>query len=106
MTLKLARFAYLTVLFAALLLAMPVQSRAETQTANADTAKDAPALDVSSDPATEMDGLETGSIHLSPAEERKQRFNDCMSIWEPATHMTKREWRRTCNNQLTEEPNL
>ncbi len=96
MTLKSARFVSLTALIAALLLAVPVQLRAETPAATADTT------------ATDsgMDDLTTGTISVTPAEKRKRRFDDCMSIWEPATHMTKREWRRTCKNQLTEEPNL
>ena len=27
---------------------------------------------------------------------------DCMAIWEPRTHMTKNEWRRTCKTTLKE----
>jgi hypothetical protein len=27
---------------------------------------------------------------------------DCMAIWEPATHMTKQQWRRTCKMSLKE----
>lgn len=30
----------------------------------------------------------------------------CMQVWEPATHMTKDEWRRTCERTLTEGPDL
>jgi hypothetical protein len=28
------------------------------------------------------------------------RMEDCMAVWEPATHMTKAEWRRTCKDTL------
>lgn len=27
-------------------------------------------------------------------------MTECMAIWEPATHMTKEEWRRTCRRTL------
>jgi hypothetical protein len=27
-------------------------------------------------------------------------MDECMAIWEPATHMTKAEWRRTCRRTL------
>jgi len=40
----------------------------------------------------------TGSINLDPTPE--QRMADCMAIWEPRTHMTKNEWRRTCKTTL------
>jgi hypothetical protein len=42
----------------------------------------------------------TGSINLDPTPE--QRMADCMAIWEPRTHMTKNEWRRTCKTTLKE----
>ena len=42
--------------------------------------------------------LSTGSIEEGAPQARQKRFEDCMSIWEPATHMTKQQWRRTCNN--------
>jgi hypothetical protein len=81
----------------ALLLAAPAAARSTAQAGETST----PA----SDYASEADELTTGSI-LTPAQQRKKRFDDCMAIWEPATHMTKREWRRTCNSQLDEEPSL
>jgi hypothetical protein len=91
-----ARFAPLTVLVAALALAAP--AHAETQTPGAGT--------TTANEATDLDSLTTGSISQSPAEKRERRFEDCMNIWEPATHMTKRQWRRTCKSQLDEVPNL
>ena len=42
----------------------------------------------------------TGSIYRDPTPE--QRMADCMAIWEPRTHMTKKEWRRTCITTLKE----
>ena len=42
----------------------------------------------------------TGSINLDPSFE--QRMADCMAIWEPRTHMTKKEWRRTCKTTLNQ----
>jgi hypothetical protein len=84
-------------LSAALLLAAPVAARSTAQAGEAS----APA----SDYATEAENLTTGSIK-TPAQQRHKRFEDCMAIWEPATHMSKREWRRTCKSQLREFPNL
>jgi hypothetical protein len=86
----------LVLLLATLLLAGSVEARSagtEAQTtspAAADTA--------------EPDALSTGSI--APPYDKKKRFEDCMAIWEPATHMTKKEWRRTCNSQLDGDPSL
>lgn len=57
------------------------------------------------DPVPATDGVTTGSIR-GPTESREKRLEDCMAIWEPATHMTKKQWQRTCVNQLDEEPNL
>jgi len=60
------------------------------------------------DPATPTDtsappdrpAVTTGSINLDPSFE--QRMADCMAIWEPRTHMTKKEWRRTCKTTLNQ----
>ena len=87
-----ARFACLAVLIAALFVAAPAHARSDAQGAGTDTATSEP--------------LTTGTIGVTPAEKRKKRFEDCMAIWEPATHMTKRQWRRTCNSQLDEFPDL
>jgi hypothetical protein len=48
--------------------------------------------------------MTTGSV-TPPPESRKKRMQDCMAIWDRGTHMTKREWRRTCNTQIDEDPN-
>ena len=59
------------------------------------------------DPAAQTDAdippdtaVTTGSINLDPTP--AQRMADCMAIWEPRTHMTKSEWRRTCKTTLKE----
>jgi len=84
-------------LSAALLLAAPVAARSAAQAGEVSAPE--------SDYATEAENLTTGSIK-TPAQQRQKRFEDCMAIWEPATHMSKREWRRTCKSQLREFPNL
>jgi hypothetical protein len=33
---------------------------------------------------------------LSSTEIRKRDFKQCLENWDAATHMTKREWERTC----------
>ena len=89
----------MTVLIAALLLAAPVHARSDARQRRRERRQRA-------SPRLTTDSLTTGTIGRSPAEKRERRFEDCMNIWEPATHMTKRQWRRTCKSQLIEEPNL
>jgi hypothetical protein len=50
--------------------------------------------------ATTTNNTTTGSINLDPSPE--QRMKDCMAIWDPGTHMTKQQWRRTCKTTLGE----
>jgi hypothetical protein len=52
--------------------------------------------------APKSDELTTGSVDAA-RDKKKKRFEDCMEIWEPATHMTKRQWRRTCTNMYDDE---
>lgn len=59
---------------------------AETTT-TADPTKPAPA------PA-----ITTGSINVEPPFEK--RMLECMAIWDKGTHMTKAQWRRTCQTTL------
>lgn len=49
----------------------------------------------------QADRITTGSIDkkVLTAEETK-RVGDCMAIWDAGTHMTKRQWRRTCRSLL------
>jgi hypothetical protein len=76
---------------AATLVAGPVNARSPESQADAQTPK--------------ADDLSTGTIDATPRT-KEQRLKDCMAIWEPATHMSKRAWRRTCKSQLDEFPNL
>jgi hypothetical protein len=80
-------------LIAALALAGPVHARSGATT-----------TDAGSNAAA--DSLTTGSIGTSQTEKRQRQFDDCMAIWEPATHMTKKQWQRTCRSSLEELPNL
>jgi hypothetical protein len=51
-----------------------------------------------------------GSLALSPGSPSEtapstpggggKSLSDCMGFWEPATHMTKREWRAACQRTL------
>jgi hypothetical protein len=52
------------------------------------------------DKAAASDSITTGSVYVEPTAD--QRMADCMAIWEPATHMTKQQWRRTCKMSLKE----
>ena len=54
------------------------------------------------EPAPGSDKLTTGSIDAR-ADDNK-RFEDCLAIWDPGTHMTKRQWRRTCKSSLENLP--
>ena len=44
--------------------------------------------------------MTTGSVN--PERSMDQRMKDCMEVWEPRTHMTKQQWRRTCKMSLKE----
>ena len=35
-----------------------------------------------------------------PSEARQDTLGDCMSFWDPGTHMSKSEWRQTCQRTL------
>ena len=38
---------------------------------------------------------------------KKQRdFKDCMETWDKGTHMTKKEWRRTCERTIKDYPEI
>jgi hypothetical protein len=59
-----------------------------------------PASQTNSDVPPLPPAVTTGSIY--PDATPEQRMADCMAIWEPRTHMTKKEWRRTCKTTLKE----
>jgi hypothetical protein len=56
--------------------------------------------------APKAEDLTTGSIDASTREKKQKQFDDCMAIWDKGTHMTKKQWRRTCSNTLEELPDL
>ena len=37
---------------------------------------------------------------------RERDFKDCLDTWDKGTHMTKQEWRRTCERTVREYPAL
>ena len=61
-------------------------------------AEPSPAPDATQQPAA--DPMTTGSVN--PERSMDQRMKDCMEVWEPRTHMTKQQWRRTCKMSLKE----
>lgn len=40
------------------------------------------------------------TLHTRPIESGVGTLADCMSLWEPATHMSKIEWRATCRSSI------
>lgn len=51
----------------------------------------------------QADRITTGSIEKrATTDDEKKRVEDCMAIWDAGTHMTKTQWRRTCNSLLGE----
>ena len=90
------RLPFIAALFAVAIAAAPLPGYATSATQPAQEAQAAPverAADATSDPVT------TGSVIPEPPT-RQKRIDDCMAIWEPATHMTKSQWMRTCKSQL------
>jgi hypothetical protein len=42
-----------------------------------------------------------GSSKLGPPDDaREETLADCLSFWDPGTHMSKEEWRRTCERTM------
>jgi uncharacterized lipoprotein YajG len=79
----------LTILFAFVAIA----PAAATQTTPAASAPPA---------ATVSDDVTTGSIQLTEKQQKTKQFEECMALWDRDTHMTTRQWRRTCRRQLDE----
>jgi hypothetical protein len=65
-----------------------------------ETAKSSTVVDPSPPPASKAEYVSTDvSAMLSSAEIRKtseRDFKQCLEDWDAATHMTKKEWERTC----------
>jgi predicted DNA-binding protein (MmcQ/YjbR family) len=87
----------ISMLVGAVAMTAPVLA-ADTPTDAQATSKPASPSGIASDDST----LTTGTVVRSNT--REQKLKDCMAIWEPATHMSKEQWKRTCNRQLDDEP--
>lgn len=72
-------------------------AQSDTGTAPATTAGSAVAT-IGADNAGSASGVTTGSIIQEPS--FAQRMSECMEIWDRGTHMTKKQWRRSCQATL------
>jgi hypothetical protein len=61
------------------------------------------AKDRGSTPSTETN---TTGEAASGGMSNQRSFLDCLETWDKATHMTKQEWRRTCERTIREYPEL
>lgn len=86
--------AQLIALFLALLLAGPAAAN------SADVEAAAPAR------TPDASGISTGSIDSDNRRSKERRFEDCMNAWDKGTHMSKRQWSRTCRTSMQEFPQL
>lgn len=55
--------------------------------------------------------LREGSADLVPAASqgkaaRQARMRRCLQSWDPATQMSKREWRQTCQRVIIQQPGM
>jgi hypothetical protein len=50
--------------------------------------------------------LTASEAAASAGKTTQQRFKDCMETWDKGTHMTKKEWRRTCERTIRDYPEL
>jgi hypothetical protein len=64
----------------------------------------APASSAAGTSEADKPGMTTGSVNVE--DKAKKQLADCMAIWEPRTHMTKEQWRRTCKRSLGELPHI
>ncbi|MGE3064175.1 MAG: hypothetical protein AB7G08_32790 [Hyphomicrobiaceae bacterium] len=71
----------------------------QTGTYPAGTSPSSTALTVSTAP--EQSGGTTGVDLGSQGGAAGSTLKDCMAVWEPATHMSKAEWRDTCKRTLS-----
>jgi hypothetical protein len=77
----------------------------EQATGAAGTPLDQPATDPATDPTALSSG---GSARLGDNRQGAAgaTLDECMKVWDATTHMTKEEWRRTCERTLAEYPDL
>ena len=57
--------------------------------------------DRGSPPSTETNSTEAAA---SGGRTRERDFKDCLESWDKGTHMTKKEWRRTCERTIRDYP--
>jgi hypothetical protein len=57
-----------------------------------------------SPPSTATNSKETPTSGDITKQEKD--FKDCLDTWDKGTHMTKKEWRRTCERTITDYPEL
>jgi hypothetical protein len=62
-----------------------------------------PAAHAASDAPATRDMVPAASQDKAAREARMRR---CLQSWDPATQMSKREWRRTCQRVIVEQPGL
>jgi hypothetical protein len=84
----------------------PVQSAAPGGS-NSPASPPAPPLDATPDalansgpypgPQSNANSLD---VATPPAETREETLAECLSYWDPGTHMSKAEWRETCKRTL------
>jgi hypothetical protein len=41
---------------------------------------------------------------IAGSDSKAKQLADCMAVWEPRTHMTKAQWKRTCKTELEPLP--
>jgi hypothetical protein len=56
--------------------------------------------------ASELGSGGTARVDNSRQGAAGHSLESCMEVWEPATHMTKEQWRETCERTLTQGPEL
>jgi hypothetical protein len=64
----------------------------------------ADAAGTSSADATRQGSNAKAIARSEPSRDIDQRMKECMAMWEPRTHMTKQQWRRTCKTLLVDPP--
>lgn len=62
----------------------------------------APSLAQPSAAAPDAAPANEGAVGVTapPADARRETLEDCISFWDPGTHMSKAEWRATCERTL------
>jgi hypothetical protein len=80
----------------------PPMSPAPSQTATKSKLVLKSAKDRGSTPSTATNSTEAAASGDMTKQQRD--FKDCLDTWDKGTHMTKQEWRRTCERTIREYP--